>query len=170
MRRPVFLLVASAVLVLTGCAGYKLGPSNGMEAGSRSIQVNLFQNQTPEPRLIEAIATALRRDVQQDGTFLLNTHGDADVVVSGAIVQYDRSALSFDPTDVRIPRDLLLVIGAKVSAIERTSGKSLVDQTVYGQTIIRAGADLTSAERQAVPLLAQDLARNITSLLVDGKW
>ena len=39
-----------------------------------------------------------------------------------------------------------------------------------GRTTLRPGADFSSAERQAVPLLAEDLARNITSLLVDGSW
>jgi hypothetical protein len=29
---------------------------------------------------------------------------------------------------------------------------------------------MTNAERQATPLLAQDLARNVTALLVDGTW
>jgi hypothetical protein len=37
-------------------------------------------------------------------------------------------------------------------------------------TLIRVGSDLTSAERQALPLLAADLARNITALLADGTW
>ena len=28
-----------AALLLSGCAGYKLGPTNGLEAGSRSIRI-----------------------------------------------------------------------------------------------------------------------------------
>src|ERR1043165_2687288 len=35
---------------LTGCAGYHLGPTNGVRAGERSVQVNPFVNQTIEPR------------------------------------------------------------------------------------------------------------------------
>jgi hypothetical protein len=31
-------------------------------------------------------------------------------------------------------------------------------------------ADLASAERQAVPLMAEDLARRFKTLLVDGTW
>ena len=38
------------------------------------------------------------------------------------------------------------------------------------RTIIRAGSDLASAERQGVPLIAEDLARNAASLIVDGNW
>jgi hypothetical protein len=35
---------------------------------------------------------------------------------------------------------------------------------------VRVGNDLTSAERQALPLAADDLARSITALLADGTW
>jgi hypothetical protein len=41
---------------------------------------------------------------------------------------------------------------------------------VSGRTTLRAGPDLTSSERQAIPLAAADLARHVTSLLVDGEW
>ena len=37
-------------------------------------------------------------------------------------------------------------------------------------TTIRSGADLASAERQAAPLLAEDLARKIADALADGTW
>jgi len=46
----------------------------------------------------------------------------------------------------------------------------LLNQAVTGSTIIRVSSDLTSTERQSTPLLAQDLAKNITALLVDGTW
>jgi hypothetical protein len=35
---------------------------------------------------------------------------------------------------------------------------------------MRTGADLVSDERQALPLLAADLAKNIISQLADGSW
>ena len=39
-----------------------------------------------------------------------------------------------------------------------------------GMTLVRVGPDLQSTERQALPLLATDLANNVTALLVDGSW
>jgi hypothetical protein len=32
------------------------------------------------------------------------------------------------------------------------------------------GTDLADAERQSLPLLAEDLARNVTVLLTEGTW
>jgi hypothetical protein len=167
MLRSIFL--ACCFCLLAGCA-YQLGPTNGMSAGSRSIQINLFQNQTWEPRLSEPLATSLRRWIQRDGTYRLDTHGDADVVVDGAIVEFQRSGISFQPTDVLTIRDYDLSMSVEFKAVERGTGRVLVKSKVVGRTTIRVTADEASAERQAAPLLAEDVARRITSLLVDGSW
>jgi hypothetical protein len=37
-------------------------------------------------------------------------------------------------------------------------------------TLVRVGSDLTSSERQAMPVLADELAKNVTDELVDGSW
>jgi hypothetical protein len=141
-----------------------------MAAGEKSIQVNFFRNDTLEPRLIEYVASTLRRNLQQEGTYHLNTSGDGDIVVNGVITELFRSELSFQPTDVITVKDYRLRLVAKVTAVERISGKVLLDRVVSGRTSLRVGNDLSSAERQALPLLADDLAKNVTSLLVDGSW
>ena len=163
------LCLATALVGLGGCA-YRLGPSNGESAGTRSIQVNPFQNKTVEPRLIEAASFALRRQLQQDGTYALDTHNDGDIVLNGTIVSYERRSLSFQSRDVLTPRDYRLTITARVTAQDRISGKVLLDREITGHSDIRIGADLASAERQALPIVAADLARNATALLVDGTW
>ncbi|MBI4327009.1 MAG: hypothetical protein HY674_17350, partial [Chloroflexi bacterium] len=109
-------------------------------------------------------------NLQQDGTYRLNTRGDGDIVVKGVITGFYRSPLSFQPADILTVRDYSVAMTVKVTATERSTGAVLLDQEVAGRSTVRAGADLASAERQAVPLLAEDLAKNVTALLVDGKW
>ncbi len=168
------LLRISALAVfcflLAGCAGYQLGPTNGMPAGSRAVQINLFKNETLEPRLSEPVAISLRRWIQRDGTYRLATQQDADIVVDGVITEFNRSAISFSPADVLTARDYDLSMTTRFTAVERGTGKVVMQSTVIGRTTIRTGPDLASAERQAAPLLAEDVARRITSLLVDGSW
>ena len=169
VHRPILLALAFA-LFLTGCAGYQLGPTNGIPAGSRSIQIKLFRNETWEPRLSAPIAFALREWIQRDGTYRLATGGDADIVVDGVITEFNRSGISFEPSDVLTVRDYEVSAVVKFAAVEAVTGKVLVESTVLGRTTIRSGPDLSSAERQAAPLIAEDVARRITSLLVDGTW
>ncbi len=129
-----------------------------------------FENETLEPRVTEALATALRSQIQQEGTYQLARRSDGDVVVSGTVIDIHRTEQSFQARDVRVLKDYRLDIVARVTAVERGSGRKLLDEEVEGHTMLRTQSDLASAERQAMPLLAANLARNITSRLVDGSW
>jgi hypothetical protein len=170
MRRFRWLSSALIAACLTGCAGYRLGPVNGQPAGARSAQINPIANQTVEPRLGEAVTAALRKQVQRDGTYRLATHGDGDIIVTGVVTHYQRKELSFLADDVLTVKDYRVSLTAQISARERTSGRVLLDQPVSGQTVLRVGTDLASSERQTLPLLAEDLARNVIALLAEGRW
>ena len=170
MRLPRWFVLCLAAVLSGGCAGYRLGPTGGRSAGDRSVQVNPFANQTVEPRLGEAVTAALRHELQRDGTYRLATRDAADVVVSGVITRYFRHELSFMPDDVLTVRDYRVTLTAQVTARERGTGRVLLDRPVTGETLLRVGSDLASAERQALPLLATDLARKTTALLADGNW
>jgi hypothetical protein len=170
MRSASFFFASLILLALVGCAGYKLGPTNGEPAHSKSIQVKPFVNETLEPRLSDYVSSSLRKRLQQDGTFQLDTHQQGDIVVTGVITEFNRGELSFQPNDVLTPRDYRLSMVARITAVDRNTGKTNLNRTVSGRTTIRVGNDLSSSERQAIPLLSDDLARNAVSLLADGTW
>jgi hypothetical protein len=154
-----------------GCAGYRLGPTNGLAAGEKSVQISPFENRTLEPRLTDAVTTQVRKQIQRDGTFRLATHGDPDVIVSGVIIKYLRQEVTLASHDILTVQDFRITLTAQVTARERSTGRILFEnQPVTGYTLVRVGSDLTSAERQALPLLADDLAKNVTALLAEGKW
>jgi len=153
-----------------GCAGYRLGPTNPESTAGKSIQVNLFENRTFEPRLPQAVTQALRKSLQQDGAYRLSTRNDGNIILNGVILNYERRGVSFQPNDTLTVRDYQLRLTARVIATDRISGKVLLDREVTGRTTTRIEADLSSAERQVLPLLADDLARNATTLLVEGAW
>ena len=167
LRHLIFLI---SCLALTGCAGYRLGSTGGFVTGARSIQVTAFPNQTTEPRLTEALSAALRQQIQRDGTFLLETRDGGDIILEGVITQYVRQGLTFQPRDILTVRDFEIQILAQVNARNRSTGESLLDREVSGRTLVRGQIDLTEAENRALPLLMEDLARNITDLLVNGEW
>lgn len=155
---------------MSGCAGYRVGPTNGTLAGDKTVQVRPFINQTLEPHLGEAVTAAVRRNLQRDGTYRLATHGESDIVVTGVITRYTRRELSLLPNDVLTAQDYRVNATAQVTARDVHTGKVIFDRAVTGYTLVRVGSDLTSSERQAIPLLAEELAKNATALLVDGSW
>jgi hypothetical protein len=170
MRAWRWLWVVVWALGASGCAGYRLGPVSGVAAGARSVQVNPFTNQTLEPRLGEEVTGQLRGQLQRDGTYRLASHNDGDIVINGSITRYHRQPVSLSPSDTLTVRDFRLEVRARVTAYDRSRGNMVLDQPVSGFTLIRVTTDLTSTERQAMPLLAADLAKNVTALLTEGSW
>jgi hypothetical protein len=167
MRAWLLIILAIAA---GGCAGYKLGPTNGVAAGSRTVQFKPFINHTQEPRVTEYLSTSLRKRLQQDGTYRLETSGRPDILVSGEITKFLRSGLSYQQGDVLTPQEYTLTMQARVQAMDVNTGKIFINRTVQGYTYIRIENDEFSAERQAIPLLTDSLARNTIDLLVDGQW
>jgi len=112
----------------------------------------------------------LRKNLQQDGTYRVDTHDEGDVVLNAVITTFNRSPVSFQPNDVLTVQIYELTMTVQLTARERSSGKLMFDRPVIGRTPVRVTDDLTSAERQAIPLLAEDVAKKATGLLVDGTW
>jgi hypothetical protein len=164
------LVVALLAALGVACSGYRLGPTSGFEAGSRTVRVQYFENQTLQPRLSEALAHALRKRLQQDGTYRLVSAGPADVVVSGEILRYDRRPVSFQRQDVRTTRDEEIELAVRLVAKDYLAGTNLVDREVIGRMTVRLDGNQTSAERQALTQLAEDFADRAAPLIVDSTW
>mgnify|MGYP001556995102 CR=1 FL=1 len=165
-----FLMAAAAILFSAGCASYHFGPVNQMVAGEKSIEVLPFNNQTLQPRLGDAVTQSLRERLQTDGTYRLATGDAGDIVVTGVITRYRREGLSYLNNDAATAENYRVDVIAHVTVRERGSGKLLLNKNVSGYALVNVGADLTDSERQATPLLAEDLAENIAELLTEGSW
>jgi hypothetical protein len=169
MRFLKFPALLAAAFLLGGCAGYHLGPVNGETAGDESVEILPFNNQTLEPRLGDTVTQALRERLQSDGTYRV-VDGPGDIVVSGVITGYSRRGLSFLSSDVLTANNYQVEIIAHVIARDSITGKVLLDRNIKGSTLVHVGSDLADAERQAMPLLAEDLAQNVTQTLAEGIW
>jgi hypothetical protein len=167
---PGILSLGILLLLGGGCAGYRLGPSSGVRAGDPTIQIVPFTNRTLEPRLSDAATAALRHEIQRDGTYQLVTREPGFVIVTGEIIRYQRNEISFLRDDVVTAQDYRVGLTARVVARERLTGRVVLEREITGSTLMRMGNDLPSAERQTLPLLAADLARQITAALADGAW
>jgi hypothetical protein len=171
MRLLIFFAICVTAILSAGCAGYHLGSVNpNVVAGEKSIEIVPFNNQTLQPRLGDAVTQALRERMQTDGTYRLATRNPGDVVVTGVITAYSREGVSFLRTDVTTAVNYRVGITAHVTARDRGTGKVLLDKSVNGYTLVQVGTDLADAERQSLPLLAEDLARNVAQLLTEGAW
>lgn len=170
MRAVNFFLSCLTAIALTGCAGYQLGPVNGAPAGDKTVEVLPLNNQTPQPRLGDAVTQALRQRLQVDGTYHLTTSAPGDLVISGVIRQYEHEGLGYLNRDATTAQNYRVGVSVQITVRDRVTGKLLLDRIVKGHTLVDMGSDFASAERQAMPLLAADLAQNIVELLTEGAW
>ena len=170
MRCFKLILPCLALLFLAGCAGYHLGAVGDTPAGAKTIEVLPFNNQTLQPRLGDSLTQAVRERLQVDATYRLVTSQPGDLVVSGVIRSYQREQLGYLNSDATTPQNFRVTATVHVVVRDRATGKLILERDIDGHTLVNVGADFASSERQAGPVLAQDLAQNIVSQLTEGAW
>lgn len=161
------LLSWVSVLLLTGCAGYHLGSTQALPY--RSVAVPMFKNLTLLPQLEAQVSNAIIKRFQSDGTLQVRSSADADVVLTGVIQKYQRRALRTLQNNTGTAREYKLTITVRFEARNR-AGKLVFDPaTVEGSADAFIGDDLQSSEAQALPLIADDLAKRVVTLLAE-RW
>ena len=122
------------------------------------------------PLLVEVVTPVMRRVIQQSGEFRLETQGNGEIEVRGTFTKHEREGLSSQRNDLLASRDFSLALTAEITVTDRRHGQILFQGALTGRTTVRSGNDLVSAERQALPLLAEDLAKRLSDKLTDGSW
>ena len=169
MNRATRCLLTGLLAVLTGgCATYHLGATQSLPY--RSVAVPMFKNKTFKPQLEAQITNAIIKRFQTDGTLRIESVADADVIITGQITKFYRRELRVTQTDVNAPREYRDVIEAQIEARVRATGELVFTPvTVEGHADTFIGTDLQSADEQALPLIAEDLAKRVVPLLAE-RW
>lgn len=161
------LLALLLILLSAGCAGYRLGATQ--ELPYRSVAVPMFKNTTLVPQLEAQVSNAIIKRFQSDGTLQVRSVADADVVVTGTIQKYKRRPLRTLQTNTGTPREYKLTIAARIEVRDRGGRLVFEPVTVEGTAETFIGTDQQSSEAQALPLIADDLAKRVVTLLAE-RW
>ena len=165
------LLGAALILLsLGGCAGYHIGPVQPYYLRSvHSIAVPTFENRTLVPRIAVLVTDSVIKQFQQDGTYRIAGDDRADAILKGDIVRINRAPARSVRGNVLATTEFSLALRVRYSLVERKSGKVLATPLeVIGTTSFFVGPDITSDERQAFPLAAEQLATRLVSQLSEG--
>jgi hypothetical protein len=155
--------------VLGGCLGYHIGPVKPYYLRDvHTIAVPTFTNRTLVPRIEVLVTDTVIKQLQQDGTFQITNGDKADATLSGEIYRITRAPARSLTQNVLATTEFSLVLVVKYSLTGR-DGKPLVPPTdVIGQTSFFVSSDVTSDERQALPLATEDLATRLVSDVSEG--
>ncbi len=165
-----FLAFLTLLAVLGGCAGYRLGSVGGKNIqGVTSVYVPVIKNRTLEPSIDVSTTAAIIRAFEQDGTLSTSQNEAADSELSVTINEVRREMLQSEQLDAQAGNQFQVMLVAKVTYINRKTGQKVVDNaTVSGSNSYFVQGDQVEAERQALPMAEQDLAKKIVSLIVEG--
>ena len=167
LHKPLFLQLLLTSLFAAGCAGYHIGPVT--QHNFKSIAVPMFRNRTLRPQLEAQITSAIIKGLQQDGSLRVESEPNADVVLDGSVVHYQRTALRSLRTDTGVPREYEIAVTVRVEAKDRRTGEVVLKSAeVTGKSDVFIGADQQNAEEQALPLIADDIGHRVVGLLVES--
>ena len=165
----ILLLAAPVCVCLTGCLGYHIGPAKPNYLREvHTIAVPTFGNKTLIPRVEVLVTDTVIKQFQQDGTFKIANGGDADAVLKGDIMGITRSPARSVQGNVLATAEFNLSMHVKYRLVGR-DGKDLAPPVeTEGTTSFFVGTDITTDERQALPLAAEELAVHLVSQLSEG--
>jgi outer membrane lipopolysaccharide assembly protein LptE/RlpB len=156
-------------LLLTGCLGYHVGPVKpSVLRDVHGIAVPTFENKTLLPRVEVLITDSVIKQLQQDGTYRIAHENNADAILKAEISEIIRTPARSLRGNVLATTEFNLAMHVKYK-LETPSGTVLMPSTeVVGTTSFFVGEDVTTDERQALPLAAEELAIHLVTQLSEG--
>lgn len=165
-------MIALRLFIAVLCCGcfascaYRLGPTSTLNI--RTIAVPNFVNHTYEPRMTVQATDAIIKRLQTDGSFRVVKEENADATLTGEVVTWRRHALRVSRDNPTSPTEYRLVVVATARLTDNRTGKKLMEGGFTGMTSYFFGDDMAQAERQAMPLALDDLARRIADRIIDA--
>jgi hypothetical protein len=160
---------ALACLFLTGCLGYHIGPVKPYYLRDvHTIAVPTFTNRTLVPHIEALVTDTVIKQLQQDGTFKIAGDGNADATLTAEITRIDRIPARSVRGNVLQTTEFNLSMHLKYTVVG-SNGTALVPSgEAVGGTSFFVGSDVTTDERQALPLATEDLATRVVRQLSEG--
>lgn len=157
----------AAVALLTGCQSYQLG--TGEAPPFDSVHVAPVERRALVPQAVPELTDALRS--QLAGRIRLASREHADTVLAVTLVAYRRNRVASDPEDTRRAIAYELVLEGEASLVDTRDGRVyFVAREFVAQEIVYAfDGELIQAERQALPVLVENLARDLRDAIL-GVW
>ena len=156
-------------LGLCGCLGYHVGPVKPYYLRDvHTIAVPTFKNRTLVPRIEVLVTDTVIKQLQQDGTFQIVSADKADATLGGEIFSIARAPARSVEANVLATSEFNLALVVKYSLTGRYGEQLVPRSQAVGTTSFFVSSDVTSDERQALPLATEDLATRLVSQLSEG--
>lgn len=156
-------------LLLTGCLGYHIGPAKPYYLRDiHAIAVPTFENKTLIPRVEVLLTDTVIKQFQQDGTFRITNEDRADATLKGEIIRVSRSPARSVRGNVLATAEFNLAVRVRYRLLGHDGQPIAPPAEVTGTTSFFVGTDVTTDERQALPLATAELANRLVAQMSEG--
>jgi hypothetical protein len=164
---------------LTGCLGYHVGPVKPYYLRDvHTIAVPTFKNRTLVPRIEVLTTDTVIKQLQQDGTFQIVSGDKADATLNGEISRIGRVPARSVRGNVLATSEFALTLSVRYSLTGKNGEQLAPAVEAVGTTsfFVSSGVttgditngDVTTDERQALPLATEDLATRLVAQISEG--
>ena len=154
---------------LTGCLGYRIGPVKPYYLSDvHTLAVPTFKNTTLLPRIEVLVTDTVIKQLQQDGTFKIGNEDNADAILRAEIIRVSRSPARSVRGNVLATTEFNLAMRVRYKLVGRDGKQFGPAGEAVGTTSFFVGTDVTTDERQALPLATEELATRLVSQLSEG--
>ncbi len=158
-----------ACFVLGGCLGYHVGPVKPYYLRDiHTIAVPTFENKTLLPHIEVLVTDTVIKQLQQDGTFQIARNRDEDATLKAEITRVDRVPARSVRGNVLKTTEFNLSMRLRYTLVTRDGATLAPPADVVGTTSFFVSTDVTTDERQALPLATEDLATRLVTQLSEG--
>jgi hypothetical protein len=163
-----FLCLGLVGLLLSGCSNYRLG--TGTELSVRTLYIAPVVNESNLPQAVAPVSAQLRETFLRDARIILvNTPDEADAILTVTLVRYGRESQVRQTVDTGLTRKFDVTLDAEVTLRDTSEKKSIFEnRKVQAVRQVFVDSGQLQAEYTNVPLLAEELAKNIRSASLDA--
>lgn len=169
-------VAALACLCFSGCLGYHVGPAKPYYLRDvHVIAVPTFKNSlaggagsTLVPRIEVLVTDTVIKQLQQDGTFQIAGNDKADAILEGEVIRISRSPARSVRGNVLATSEFNLAIRVRYKLLGPDKKPLAPAGEVTGTTSFFVATDVTTDERQALPLATEELANRMVTQLSEG--
>jgi len=170
-RLPITGFIISSFLLLlsltSGCA-YRLGSPVPKEM--RAVHAHSVINRSNEPGIDPVMTSALRHEIQRDGTLRLASETSAAITLAVTVTSIELTPIGYDGDDPTRPIQFRTTVAANVTLTKMADGSVIYEGRQTGESTFTASADFVSGKLGSLPAAANDLAINIVNACVSAWW
>jgi len=173
--------LAVCVYLATAAVGCGYTTSSCVLAGASTIFVDNFANdinvtkEVDDQRMYQGYKSGMELDITRqiidrfvvDGTLDIRREENADIILTGALVDFREDALRYDSSDN--VTEFRIKVSVNMKLTERKTGEIVLsEQGFTGESIYRTIGEFAESEDAAIQDAVKDLARRVVERIVEG--